>query len=141
MRAFYPVLAPMGLSAAAGYTTGKSLSVQFGVGGPTVVATFSGSSLNWSCTGTVPPSIPWGAWVQLTIRATASFRFMIALLPDEFETLSVTSTLMVRLPSAIVPTINPSPFTSPIVAPTLPLGFVFTGSATSPQAPIVVVQY
>ena len=48
---------------------------------------------------------------------------------------------MVRLPPAIAPTIVISPFTSPIVAPQLPVNFAFTGSATSPQAPIQLVQY
>jgi hypothetical protein len=55
--------------------------------------------------------------------------------------LDVTTTFMVRLFPAIAPTINLNPFTSPIIAPTVPLGFAFTGSATSPQAPVQLVQY
>ena len=40
--------------------TGKSVTVQFGAGGPTVAATFVGTSLNWQCTGTVSPATTMG---------------------------------------------------------------------------------
>src|SRR4029434_4101298 len=59
----------------------------------------------------------------------------------EVETLTVSTTFMVRLLPPIAPTINLSPFPSPIVAAQVPVDFMFTGSATSPQAPIAVVQY
>ena len=48
---------------------------------------------------------------------------------------------MVRLFPPIAPTVNLNPFTSPIVAAQVPVPFAFAGSATSPQAPISVVQY
>ena len=48
---------------------------------------------------------------------------------------------MVRLFPPIAPTVSLDPFTSPIVAAQVPVSFVFTGSATSSQAPIAVVQY
>jgi hypothetical protein len=118
----------------------KGVSVQFGAGGPNMGATFVGSTLNWQCSGTVPSSIPWGSMVQLTIRASARFRFVTSGEPD-FATLSVSTTYMVRLFPAIPPTIGLSPFASPIVAPEMPVSFAFVGSATSPQAPIVLVQY
>ena len=41
---------------------------------------------------------------------------------------------MVRLTPAIAPTVRLNPFASPIVAAQVPVDFVFTGSATSPQA-------
>lgn len=121
--------------------TGKHVSVQFGPGGPTVSATFNAGNLNWSCSGTVPASIPWGSMVQLTVSAQASFRFMLAPGEPEIETLSVSTTFMVRLFPAILPTVNLEAFPSPIIAAQMPVAFMFAGSATSPQAPIQVVQY
>src|SRR4051794_39282938 len=58
--------------------TSKSVSVQFGPGGPFVGGTFSPGSVNWQCTGSVPPTTPWGSMVQLSIRAQATFRFLLA---------------------------------------------------------------
>jgi len=120
--------------------TSKSVRVQFGTGGSNVLATFP-SGLNWRCTGTVSPTAPWGSFVTLTVSADATFRFLLAPGEPDFETLSVTTTYVVRLPGAIAPTVSLSPFASPIVAPTVPVDFLFTGSATSPQAPIALVQY
>jgi hypothetical protein len=117
----------------------KNVSVQFGPGGQLVAGTFT-SGLNWQCTGTVNPSTPWGSWVQVTLSANASFRYFQILTPV-VVTLPVSTTFMVQLFPPIAPTIGLTPFTSPIVAPQVPLDFMFTGSATSPQAPIAVVQY
>src|SRR5262245_46235716 len=119
----------------------KSVSVQFGPGMPFIPATFPAANLNWQCTGTVSPAAPWGSFASLTISATASFRFFLTPSEPDSETLSVSTTLMVRLPPAIPPTIGISPFTSPITAAQLPANFAFAGSATSPQAPIQLVQY
>src|SRR5215207_5295092 len=69
--------------------TGKSVSVQFGPGGPTVAATFSGATLNWQCTGTVPASTPWGSMVQLAVRAQATFRFRRPPFESDLATLNV----------------------------------------------------
>ena len=57
------------------------------------------------------------------------------------STLNVSTTFMVRLIPPIAPTIGLAPFASPIVATQVPVDFMFTGSATSSQAPIAVVQY
>ena len=119
--------------------TNRSVSVQFGPGGPTVGGTFVGN--NWTCTGTVSPSTPWGSMVQLTVSARATFRFFHTPSEPDLEILTVTTTFMVRLFPAIAPTVILNPFASPIVAAQMPVPFVFTGSATSPQAPIVAVQY
>jgi hypothetical protein len=119
----------------------KGVTIQFGPGGPTLPATFSGTTLNWQCTGTVPSSIPWGSMVQLTVHAQARFRFQIVSGEPDFATLNVSTTFMVRLFPAIPPTIGLSPFADPIVAPEMPVSVAFVGSATSPQAPIVGVQY
>jgi len=40
----------------------KSVTIQFGHRGPTVAATFTGTTLNWVCTGTVSPATPWDRW-------------------------------------------------------------------------------
>ena len=117
----------------------KSMSVQFGPGGQLVAGSFP-SGNNWQCTGTVSPSTPWGSFVQVTLNANASFRFL-RFLETVVETLHVSTTFMVRLIPPIAPTVNLNPFTSPIVAAQVPVPFVFTGSATSAQAPISVVQY
>ena len=118
----------------------RNASVTFGPGGPTVAGAFN-SQTTWQCTGTVSNSIPWGSMVQLTIRAQATFRFFLTPSEPEIVTLNVSTTFMVRLPGAITPTVNLNPFTSPIVSSQMPVPFVFVGSATSPQAPIQVVQY
>src|SRR5262249_38060352 len=69
------------------------------------------------------------------------FRFFHNLSEPDFVTVNVSTTLVVRLLPAIAPTVSLAPFTSPIVAADLPLNFAFTGSATSPQSLIQVVQY
>ena len=115
----------------------KNVSVQFGPGGQLVAGAFT-SGNNWQCTGTVNPLTPWGSFVQLTLSANASFRQ--GLLPAVF-TLNVSTTFMVRLIPPIAPTIGLAPFASPIVSTQVPVDFMFTGSATSSQAPIAVVQY
>jgi hypothetical protein len=118
----------------------KSMSVQFGPGGQLVAGTFP-SGNNWQCSGTVGPAAPWGSFVQLTLTARASFRFFLSPSEPEVETLTVSTTFMVRLLPPIAPTISLTPFTSPLVAAQVPVDFMFVGSATSPQAPIAVVQY
>ena len=118
----------------------KSVTVQFGPGGSTSAATFS-DQVNWRCTGTVSPSTPWGSMVQLTINAQAVFRISIPFGPTTTVTLNASTTFMVRLFPAVAPTIGLTPFPSPIVAAELPVRFAFEGSATSPQAPIRLVQY
>src|SRR5262245_55645990 len=117
----------------------KSVRVVFGTGGSNVLATFP-SGLNWRCTGTVNPTQPWGTWVTLSISASATFRFFHTNGEPDFATLSVSTTMMVQLPGAIAPTVNVGPFTSPIVAATLPVDFQFSGTASSPQAPTSFVQ-
>jgi hypothetical protein len=115
-----------------------SVTVQFGPGGSTSAATFS-DQVNWRCTGTVSPSTPWGSMVQLTINAQAVFRIGIPFGAN--ATLNVSTTVMVRLFPAVAPSIGLTPFASPIVAQELPVRFAFDGSATSPQAPVRLVQY
>ena len=117
----------------------KNVTLQFGPGGQVVAAAFP-SGNNWQCTGTVSPSAPWGQFVQISLTAQATFRFRLVL-QQVTQTLTVSTTFMVRLMPAFPPTINLNPVPSPIVAPQVPLDFVFVGSATSPQAPIQVVQY
>ena len=117
----------------------KNIAVQFGPGGQLVAGTFT-SDTNWQCTGTVNPATPWGTFVQLTVSANASFE--IFQFPTRIvRTIPVSTTFMVRLIPPIAPTIGLAPFTSPIVASQVPVDFMFTGSATSHQAPIAVVQY
>jgi hypothetical protein len=119
----------------------KSVIVQFGPGGSNVAATFTTGTFNWGCTGTVNAGTPWGSMVQLTIRASATYRFLRTPFEPDFATIENTNTFMVRLFPAVIPTISLSPFASPIVAANMPVSFAFVGSATSPQAPITVVQY
>jgi hypothetical protein len=121
--------------------TGKSVTVQFGSGGTTVAAAFVGASLNWRCTGTVSPATSWGAMVTLTVSAQATFRFFHTSGEQDIDVLNVQTTFRVRLMPAIAPTVTLTDFASPIIAAQLPLPFTFTGSATSPQAPIQRVQY
>ena len=117
----------------------KNVSVQFGPGGQLVAGTFT-SDTNWQCTGTINPSTPWGSFVQLSLSANASFEVMR--FPTRVvRTLPVSTTFMVRLIPPIAPTIGLAPFASPIVVPQVPVDFMFTGSASSVQAPIAVVQY
>ena len=116
----------------------RTVTVQFGVGGPIVSATFIGTTFSWQCIGTVPATVPWGTMVQLTVQATQMFRQ-----PDttRLAVLQNSTTYMVRLYPPIAPTINLGPFPSPIVAAEMPVPYAFVGSATSPQAPIQLVQY
>ena len=93
----------------------RNVTVQFGPGGSTSVATFS-DQVNWRCTGTVSPSTPWGSMVQLTINAQAVFRISVPFGPTTTVTLNVSTTFMVRLFPAVAPTIGLTPFPSPIVA-------------------------
>jgi hypothetical protein len=117
----------------------SSVSVQFGPGGSSGAATFT-DQVNWRCTGTVSPFTPWGSMVQLTIHAQAVFRIVIPF-GSNTATLNQSTTFMVRLFPPVAPSISLAPFASPIVAQELPLRFAFVGSATSPQAPVQLVQY
>ena len=119
----------------------KSVIVQFGPGGSNVGATFTTGTLNWGCTGTVSAATPWGSMVQLTIRAAATYRFLRRPSEPDFSTIENTNTFMVRLFPAVIPTISLGAFPSPVVGAQMPVSFAFTGSATSSQAPIQVVQY
>src|SRR5215218_9266955 len=101
----------------------KNVAVQFGPGGQLVASSFT-SDNNWQCTGTVSPSAPWGTFVQVTLSANATFRFM-RVLQQVVETINVSTTFMVRLIPPIGPAINLNPFPSPIVAPQVPLDFLF----------------
>src|SRR6188768_426586 len=118
----------------------KSVTVQFGRGGPSVAATFTGSTLSFQCTGTVRPDVPWSSFVELGIQGSANFKVRVGRAFD-IQDLSVATTFMVRLRPAVPPSVVLNPFPNPIVAGQVPIDFVFSGSATSPQAPIVAVQY
>src|SRR4051794_27732275 len=75
----------------------KSVTVQFGPGVSPVAAAFIGATMSWQCTGTVSPSTPWGSMVQLTIRASARYRFFLTPFEPDFATIENTNTFMVQL--------------------------------------------
>src|SRR5688572_12825766 len=118
----------------------RTVTVQFGPGGSTLSAAFT-DLVNWQCTGSASPSLPWGSMFQVTVSAQAVFRVVIPFGSTIFATLNVSTTYMLRLFPPIAPSIGLAPFTSPIVARELPLRFAFEGTASSPQAPIQLVQY
>ena len=90
--------------------TNKSATVQFGPGAPTIQATpFTGTTLTWQCTGTVPASIPWGSMVPLTVSARATFRYNLAPGEPATTTLTAATMFMVRLVPAIPPTVTLDP--------------------------------
>ena len=80
-----------------GRSISKSVTVQFGPGGPTVAGDVHQRHVNWQCTGTGHPATPWGSFVQLTISAQATFRFFTHAGEPDFATLNVSTTFMVRL--------------------------------------------
>ena len=118
----------------------RTVTVQFGPGGSTLSAAFT-DLVNWQCTGSASPSLPWGSMFQVTVSAQAVFRVVIPFGSTIFATLNVSTTYMLRLFPPIAPSIGMAPFASPIVARELPLRFAFEGMASSPQAPIQLVQY
>src|SRR5262249_14324219 len=61
-----------------GPVTSKSVSVQFGDGGPVVAATFtSATAWTWTCTGQIPASVPPNSFINLHVTAHASIRYLI----------------------------------------------------------------
>ena len=115
----------------------KNVSVQFGPGGQLVAGAFT-SGNNWQCTHCRQSLTPWGSFVQLTLSANASFRQ--GLLPAVF-TLNVSTTFMVRLIPRLRPRSAWRRSHHRSWPRRCPVDFMFTGSATSSQAPIAVVQY
>ena len=114
--------------------------MQFGPGGSTVAATFTDQA-QLACTGTVFPSTPWGSMVQLTISAQASFRIPR---PDRHDH---DGDGRPSRPHSWCGCFRRCTDHQPGAIPlahrrrAVPLRFAFEGSATSPQAPIRIVQY
>jgi hypothetical protein len=113
----------------------KRVIVEFGPGGDQVPASFI-DSVKWQCMGTVSTSTPWLTDVQVTVSATVVYWTV-----SGNEEVHASTSLTVRLPQPIPPTVTLDAFPMPIVAAQMPVEFVFTGSAESALLPIQRVQY
>jgi hypothetical protein len=117
-----------------------SVSVTFGINGPSVAATVTGS--NWECTGSplagIHPSTP----IVLTASASASLKFFVpADKSFDIEDVDASTQVSVVLPAPRPPVLTVAPVASPIVTDQLPTTVTLTGTALGLDAAMMIVQY
>ena len=109
----------------------KSVSVQFGAGGPVRTATFP-TATSWSCTGAPAASVPPGATITLTVTASGSVRFFIVRGEPDTEDVGAVATLVVRIANP-PPVVAIDAFAAEVNATALPFAFTLSGSTTDPD--------
>jgi hypothetical protein len=109
----------------------KSVTVQFGAGGPVQNATFQ-TATDWSCTGAPATNVPPGATITLTVSASGSVRFFIVRGEPDIEDVGAAATLAVRIANP-PPVITIDAFPTEINATALPFTFTLSGSASDPD--------
>ena len=120
------------------------VDVTFGVGGPRVSTTvILRPNATWSCTGAPNAGIPPNSTITVSVSASA--------MTDVFdletkrweldEDISASTSVAVQLPGPIPPVLTVDAINSPIIAAQLPKTITFTGTASSVQAPMLLVQY
>jgi hypothetical protein len=109
----------------------KSVSVQFGAGGPVQTATFS-TPTNWSCTGAPAASVPPGATITLTVTARGSVRFFHVTGEPDLEDVGAVATLAVHIANP-PPVVTIDAFPPEVNATALPFAFTLSGSTSDPD--------
>jgi hypothetical protein len=109
----------------------RSVSVQFGAGGPVHTATFS-TATSWSCTGAPAANVPPGATITLTVTASGSVRFFIVPGEPDFEDVGAVATLAVRIANP-PPVVTIDAFPAEVTATALPFAFTLSGSTSDPD--------
>ncbi|SHN13462.1 hypothetical protein [Rhizobacter sp. OV335] len=120
-----------------------SVSVSFGINGPTVAATVTADS-SWVCTGSPAAGIHPSTPITITASASASFKFFIpADRSWDIEDVGGSASVSVVLPPPVGPALTIAPPDSPltIVTDELPKTVNFSGTAVGIDAPILTVQY
>jgi hypothetical protein len=120
-----------------GALVSKSVSVQFGVGGPLQAAAFL-TETNWSCAGAPAASVPPGATISLTVTARGSVRFFIVPGEPDVEEVSAVATLAVRIANP-PPTLAIDAIPAEVNATALPFAFTLSGSTADPDNNVSVV--
>ena len=121
-----------------GPVTSKSVSVQFGDGGPVVAATFT-TATAWMCTGQAAASVPPNAFINLHVTAHASIRYLIRVGEPDVEDVTASTAVTVRI-SNPPPVLSVDAFPADVTATTLPFAFTLSGSVSDPDANVSSVQ-
>jgi hypothetical protein len=121
----------------AGPLTTKSVSVQFGAGGPVQTAVFL-TQTSWSCTGAPAASVPPGATITLTVSARGSVRVIIVPGEPDVEEVSAVATLAVRIANP-PPVLAIDAFPAEVSATALPFAFTLSGSTADPDTNVSAV--
>jgi len=88
--------------AARGPLVSKSVNVQFGAGGPVVVATFL-TATTWRCVGQLDPGQPAGNTVNITVTAEGTIQFPLAPPATGLEEVAATANVAVRIAYLLCP--------------------------------------
>jgi len=115
-----------------GALVSKSVSVQFGDGGPIRTAIFSTNETSWSCTGAPAASVLPGASITLTVTARGSVRYFIVPGEPDIENVSAVARLTVRIANP-PPVLAIDGFPVEVTAATLPFAFTLSGSTADPD--------
>src|SRR5689334_12888673 len=84
------------LSPRHGPLVSKSVSVQFGDGGPVVAATFP-TATTWRCTGHPGANVAPGATINIRVTATGLIRFLVTPTEPDFEDVDAVANLAVQI--------------------------------------------
>ena len=121
-----------------GPMTGKSVSVQFGDGGPIQAATFVTDS-TWRCIGQPNANVPPGAAINLNVHAAGTIHFFIVRGEPDIEEVEAGTSLTVRIanpPSQIAI----DAFPPEVSSAQWPLLFTLAGATLDPDANVSLVQ-
>ena len=120
-----------------GPLTSKSVSVQFGAGGPVQAASFL-TATTWRCVGAPAASVPPAATITITVTARGSVKFFNAPLDPDSEDVEAVATLAVRIANPL-PVVTIDAFPAEVTAAALPFAFTLAGSTTDPDGNVSAV--
>lgn len=115
----------------------KSVSVQFGDGGPVVAATFL-TDTTWRCVGQPSANVAPGTTINIKVTASGSIRFLVTPREPDFEDVEAIANLAVQINPA--PRLTIDAFTADVTPAQLPLAFTLAGSTQDAGRDVSSVQ-
>src|SRR5215813_3632306 len=126
------------LSPKHGPVLSKSVSVQFGDGGPVIPATFTSASA-WTCTGQVAFSVPPNALVNVHVTADASVRVLAIPGEPDIEDVEASTVRTVQIYNP-APALSINPVPADVAATQLPFPFILMGTISDADVNVTSVQ-